>query len=115
MLFSLIPFISFYQSLVAIDQLKDNYFYLGIKQVLSLVIGILIAVLNQIFFADNLTLVIYIVASYLTFIVLTLIGEIFKGREDSYAKSSDLKIDNIWLFKSSIYRLNRIINFIILN
>ena len=53
LLFSLIPFISFYQSLVAIDQLKDNYFYLGIKQVLSLVIGVLIAVLNQIFFADN--------------------------------------------------------------
>ena len=103
LLFSLIPFISFYQSLVAIDQLKDNYFYLGIKQVLSLVIGVLIAVLNQIFFADNLTLVIYIVASYLTFIVLTLIDEIFKGREDSYTKSSDLKIDNIWLFKSSIY------------
>ncbi len=103
LLFFLIPFSSFYQSLVAIDQLKDNYFYLGLKQVFSLVIGVLVAVLNQLFFADNLTLAIYIVASYLTFIVLSLFNEISKVKDDSIAKSSDSQIDNLWLLKSSVY------------
>ncbi len=103
LLFFLIPFSSFYQSLVAIDQLKDNYFYLGMKQVFSLVIGVLVAVLNQLFFADNLTLAIYIVASYLTFIVLSLFNEISKVKDDSIAKSSDFQIDNLWLLKSSVY------------
>ena len=73
------------------------------KQVFSLVIGVLVAVLNQLFFADNLTLAIYIVASYLTFIVLSLFNEISKVKDDSIAKSSDFQIDNLWLLKSSVY------------
>ncbi len=101
-IFFLISLTSIYQIFVSIHQLKDEFLSLGIKQFIGILVGIFAAVSNHVFSGDNLTLVIYILASYLSVVILSVL---FNFREiiGTYKPRYKNKIKNTWLLKTSIF------------